>query len=135
MIKRKSNDESTSTTNNADQRIASIQILIMTKRLQMFAEDEAKRIEKMNQIVKQINWQQRRLFQLDRERRKTEKSLHFAFMFACPLALSFDSKSSNKLQMIAQLNHRREFQIIKQKLAESKSAISITSQQCTIDSL
>jgi len=37
--------------------------------------------------------------------------------------------------MIPQLNHRKEFQIIKQKLAESKAMISITSQQCTIESL
>lgn len=72
---------------------------------------------------------------MDRERRKKEKNLHFAFMFACPLALSLDSKSYNKLQMIAQLNHRKEFQTIKQKLAESKAMISITSQQCTIESL
>jgi len=56
-------------------------------------------------------------------------------MFACPLALSFDSQNQTKMQIIAQLNHRKEFQIIKQKLAESKAMISITSQQCTIESL
>lgn len=37
--------------------------------------------------------------------------------------------------MIAQLNHRKEFQIIKQKLTESKTSISIMSQQCTDDKL
>ncbi len=59
----------------------------------------------MNRLQELIKYHNSKLNSLDKIRKA---NIHFAFMFACPLAMSFDSQNE-KLKMVAQLNHRKEF--------------------------
>ena len=63
--------------------------------------------------------------------------LHFTFMFACPLVMSYSQNSTNKMDLknIPQLNYAREFNIIHDKMKESKLAIKYIKRQCTVDSI
>ena len=49
--------------------------------------------------------------------------LHFTFMFACPLVMSFQTPSKTELKQVPQLNYEKEFNIIRDKMAESNHAI------------
>ena len=62
----------------------------MTKRLEIFFEQDAKRISKMNLMSSIVQRQRQKIVGLSKQRKAEEKDIHFAFMFACPLALSFD---------------------------------------------
>ena len=118
-----------------DLKWTNIKVMILSKRLKIMNELDHNRIKHMNHLLAFIQKQDAKIRSLEKFRRTDQETLHFAFMFACPLALTFESKHRTQLQMIAQLNHKKEFAIIKQKLAESKAKIAITGQQCTIESL
>ena len=112
-----------------------IETSILAKRIQSFHNEETQLVKKMNYLQDVIQQQNQQITLLVRQHKAEKKELHFAFMFACPLVLSFVANNSTKLQMVPQLNYRKEFQIIKDKLADSKAKVTITSQQCTIESL
>lgn len=63
--------------------------------------------------------------------------LHFTFMFACPLVMSYSQTGNNNMELknIPQLNYAREFNIIHDKMKESKLAIKYIKRQCTVDSI
>ena len=71
--------------------------MIMAKRLQTFFLEDYARINKMNLLMSVIQKQHKKLLYLDKLHKFENKSLHFAFMFACPLALSFDSQNQTKI--------------------------------------
>jgi len=64
--------------------------MVLTKRMKIFFEQDAKRISKMNVLQSIVQRQREKIVALGKQRRAEEKDVHFAFMFACPLALSFD---------------------------------------------
>ena len=61
--------------------------------------------------------------------------LHFTFMFACPLVMSFQTLGRTELKHVPQLNYEKEFSIIRDKMAESRHAIRYFKRQCTVESL
>ena len=63
----------------------------------------------MNNLQAVIKKQNSQIASLLRKNKAEKKELHFAFMFACPLVLSFVDNNSTKLQMVPQLNYRKEF--------------------------
>ena len=54
----------------------------------------------MNNLQAVIKKQNSQIASLLRKNKAEKKELHFAFMFACPLVLSFVDNNSTKLQMV-----------------------------------
>jgi len=63
------------------------------------------------------------------------KKLHFAFLFACPLVMSYelsDAFSLTKYKMIPILDHEKEFETIKAKFTQSELKVNVKRRQCTV---
>ena len=58
-------------------------------------------------------------------------------MFASPLVMTLSkfAEKNQEIKHVPQLNHRKEFNIIKEKMEQSKIAIRYAKRQCTVESI
>ena len=92
---------------------------------------EDKLTNEINLHAKWLNLHKKDLDKLIQHNKRNNKSLHFAFLFACPLILGDSAKG----QTVPQLNYVKEYAKIKERLEANKCQIQITNRQCTVQSL
>lgn len=66
-----------------------------------------------------------------------QKKLHFAFLFACPLVMSYEmpDATQTKYKLVPVIDHEREFSKIQAQFTKSGARVNIKKRQCTIEHL
>lgn len=101
------------------------------------SQNEESRVKILNKQIKKLNEHEIKVRRILDRFKKEDKKLHFAFFFACPLVLSYNSEESTQpiYKLIPSLNYEKEFDTIVERLHASQSQLAITKRQCTVEAL
>lgn len=103
--------------------------------MSMALKENQRTLKQLDQELKEhVNKQTDRINILISNLVKQKHKLHFAFLFACPLVLTFGQVDQEKYKLIPKLNYEKEYANIKQRLEASQCEITIIKRQCTTES-